>query len=344
MNHLNRSLALAVLSLGIVAGNAPAEIYVDTSVIVGDVGNANDSTGYGGVSYAYAIGKYEVTISQYTAFLNAVAAADTYGLYATSMGTYAQTKGIARSGSAGSYTYSVIGGGDRPVTFVNWFDSARFVNWLQNGQPTGAQNASTTERGAYTLDGAISGVSVTRTAGTKYGLPTENEWYKAAYYQPAAQGGDTDNYWLYPTASNSQPNSRNGSATDPNSANYYYSDGIDNGYNGGYAVNNSGTLPTGSAITDGGSFLLADSYYGTFDQGGNVWEWNEAVIGTARGVRGGAYSDGANPLSAVYRNSFGPTSQYSYLGFRVIAIPEPTAAGLLAVGMALLAWKRKRTV
>ena len=31
-------------------------------------------------------------------------------------------------------------------------------------------------------------------------FPAKSEWYKAAYYQPAAQGGDTDNYWLYPTA------------------------------------------------------------------------------------------------------------------------------------------------
>lgn len=344
MKHFNKALALALLSLGAVAINAPAEVYIETK-IVGDAGNANDTTGYGGVSYAYAIGKYEVTISQYTAFLNAVAATDTYGLYSTSMGSYVQTRGITRSGSAGSYTYSVIGSGNRPVTFVNWFDSARFVNWMENGQPTGAQSASTTESGAYTLNGAVSGVGITRNAGTKYGLPTENEWYKAAYYQPAAQGGDADNYWLYPTASNAQPNSRNGSATDPNSVNYYYSDAIDNGYNGGYAVNNSATLPVGSAITDGGSFLLADSYYGTFDQGGNVWEWNDAVIsGTSRGLRGGAWNDGANPLQALYRNSFGPTGQYSYVGFRIIMIPEPTAAGLMALGIAVLAWKRKRTV
>ena len=92
---------------------------------------------------------------------------------------------------------------DRPVNYVNFNHAARFVNWLQNGQPTGAQTAATTERGAYTLDGAMSGVSFTRNAGATYGLPSENEWYKAAYHQPAAQGGDS--YWFYPTGSNNPP-------------------------------------------------------------------------------------------------------------------------------------------
>ncbi len=48
-------------------------------VSVGNAGNAADPlTGYGSVSDAYAIGKYEVTIGQYSEFLNAVAATDSY--------------------------------------------------------------------------------------------------------------------------------------------------------------------------------------------------------------------------------------------------------------------------
>ncbi len=54
-------------------------------VTVGNPGNANDGTGYGGVDYAYDIGKFEVTAGQYTEFLNAVAAADPYGLYGSDM-------------------------------------------------------------------------------------------------------------------------------------------------------------------------------------------------------------------------------------------------------------------
>ena len=84
-------------------------------------------------------------------------AADTYGLYNTQMGLNPYIMGISRNGASGSYTYSVIGSGNRPVTYVSWFDSARFVNWLHNGQPTGTQAAGTTETGAYALNGATSG-------------------------------------------------------------------------------------------------------------------------------------------------------------------------------------------
>jgi hypothetical protein len=50
-------------------------------VTVGNPGNAPDTTGYGAVSYVYKMDKYDVTTAQYTQFLNAVAATDTYGLY-----------------------------------------------------------------------------------------------------------------------------------------------------------------------------------------------------------------------------------------------------------------------
>src|ERR1041385_5276665 len=200
----------------IMASNASATITVDI-VPVGDLGNAADpTTGQGSVNYDYDIGKYEITLDQYCAFLNAVAATDTYGLYDPNIANYNPIAGIARNGVSGAYTYSVIGGGNRPVTFINWFRAARFVNWLENGQPSGLQTAATTEDGAYTLNGASSGVNFTRHSTATYGLPTYDEWYKAAYHQPASAGGDSDDYWLYPTRANTIPNSRNGSTTDPN--------------------------------------------------------------------------------------------------------------------------------
>src|SRR6476620_1347753 len=85
-------------------------ITIDT-VPVGDLGNPNDpATGnlFGGVSYAYNIGTTEVTVGQYTAFLNSVAATDTYSLYNPSMASDANIAGIAQSCSA-NCTYSVIG-------------------------------------------------------------------------------------------------------------------------------------------------------------------------------------------------------------------------------------------
>ena len=93
-----------------------------------------------------------MTIGQYTAFLNAVAATDTYSLYNASMTTDLNVADISRSGSSASYTFSVLNtGGDssnRPITYVSWFDAARFANWIANGQPTGAQSSTTTESGA----------------------------------------------------------------------------------------------------------------------------------------------------------------------------------------------------
>ncbi len=312
------------LALGMTVGHA---ITIDT-VTVGDAGNPNDSTGYGGVSYEYDIAVTEVNLFQYTSFLNAVAATDPYGLYNTNMGTDTNVAGITRSGTSGSYTYSVIGTGDRPVTYVSWFDAARFSNWVANGQPTGAQGNATTENGAYTLNGATSGVGFTKNAinpntgtTTTWWIPSENEWYKAAYYQPAAQGGDGDGYWLYPTASNSIAGNTIGVA---DSANYF---------DGDYAKDQNG-LP--SYLTAGGAYTNSGSYYGTYDQGGNVWEWNDAVIGSTRGLRGGSWNNYDNILQSSIRDNYPPPNESSNVGFRVASVPEPSTYVLFALGGAAL--------
>ncbi len=301
---------------GLLAQRASALITVET-VPVGNAGNTADTfPRLGAVGYDYSIGKYEVTLNQYTAFLNAVAKTDTYGLYNGNMGTELRVRGIARSGVSGSYTYSVIGSGNRPVTYVSWYDSARFVNWLHNGQPNGLQTAGTTETGAYTLTGN-SGL-ITRKAGWIYGLPSRDEWYKAAYHQPASQGGDVDDYWLYPTRSNAAPNSRNGSASDPDSANFYRDDGIANGFNGGYAVNNSTTMPVGNVLTDVGAFGLSASFYGTFDQGGNVFEWDDVLIGSSRKRSGGSWILDEYDMRSSSGNFIEPFNELFDTGFRVV--------------------------
>jgi sulfatase modifying factor 1 len=343
-SRLHKLLGLTLAGGGLLAQTASALITIDT-VPVGNAGNAADQNylgqgAFGAVSYDYGIGKYDVTLNQYSAFLNAVAKTDTYGLYNASMRTDPNIAGIAQNGVSGSYTYSVIGSGNRPVTYVSWFDSARFANWMQNGQPMGAQAAGTTETGAYTLNGALSGI-ITRNAGATYGLPSENEWYKAAYYDQSLNSG-SGGYWLYPTRSNTQPNSRNGSASDPNSANYFFDDGIANGFNGGYAVNNSTNFPTGNALTDVGAFSLARSFYGTFDQGGNVYEWNDAVIGSGRGLRGGAWNSSEISLRALFRHSDVPTVEYGLVGFRVVIVPEPSVVGLMGLGIITLAARKRK--
>lgn len=278
------SLALGMMAAGITG--LQAQITIDR-VLIGDPGNPNDWTGYGGVSYTYAISTYEVNLNQYAAFLNAVAATDTYSLYRTEMASDLNIAGIQRSGSTGSYSYSVIGSGLRPATYVSWFDAVRFANWMAKGQPTGSQVAGTTEDGAYSLFGATSGVGFTKnainpntSATTTWWIPSEDEWYKAAYYDPTKDG--VGGYWMYPTQSGSPPGNAIGAGA--NQANYY---------NGVYSVTQhpiSSYDFTQNYLTDGAAFSASGSFYGTFDQGGNVAEWNDAVIfDSARVIRGGAW-------------------------------------------------------
>ena len=179
-------------------------------VIVGDINNSQDNTGYGSVSKVYWIGKYSVTNDEYCAFLNAVAKSDPYQLFNQYM-TIAPNP-IIRSGTSGNYVYTVrtrtvnsvtASYGNKPVYRVNWFNAARYCNWLHNGKPTGSQNVGTTEDGAYTLNGQNSNASgIGRNPYAVYHVPTQNEWYKAAYYKG---GGTNAGYWEYATQSNTAP-------------------------------------------------------------------------------------------------------------------------------------------
>jgi sulfatase modifying factor 1 len=279
-----------------------------------------------------------------------VAATDTYSLYNTSMATNLNIAGISRTGASGSYSYSVIGSANHPVTYVSWGDAARFSNWLNNGQPSGAQGAGTTETGAYTLNGATTNtalMAVTRNAGATWFIPTENEWYKAAYHQPAGQGGDSDNYWAYPMKTNGVPYSDQPPGATPDNTrvgNFYRDDGSANGYDDGYAVTGSASFSSSqNYLTDAGAYSSAPSFYGTFDQGGNVFEWNETAVSSARGVRGGDWINFSVVLSSSLRHSLSSsTLEFNNLGFRVASIPEPSTVLLAAMACVGLLLRRKR--
>ena len=319
VKKLKRQVKKLKRQLRVARRPTPEPVPFIEMVPVGNAGNAVDpedgdsDTGgvqnFGAVPYEFSIGKYEVNLEQYSAFLNAVAATDTYALYNPSMGTDLNIAGIERSGADGSYTYSVIGSGKRPVTYVSWFDCARFCNWLHNGRPSGAQDGSTTERGAYTLDGANTIEIVARNPGAKYWIPSEDEWYKAAYHQPSGQSGDSDDYWTYPTGSNTIPGNEIG--TTVNQANL--NDGS------GYSVTQSGSYDSNqNYLTDGGAYEGSPGFYGTFDQGGNVDEWNDTVISSFfRGLRGGSWGDFEFSLRSSFRVAPTPGSGSSFLGFRV---------------------------
>jgi formylglycine-generating enzyme required for sulfatase activity len=221
---------------------------------------------------------------------------------------------------AGSYNQGV----NCPIFDVTWGDAARFCNWLQNGQPTGPEGSGTTETGAYTLSGATADsalIAVTRNSGASYFIPTENEWYKAAYYNPGAGA-----YWTYPTQSNIAPGN---TLPDPgNSANYW---------NGSY------TDPT-NYLTPVGAFSASPGPYGTFDMGGDVSQWNETIsttVNSDRDLRGGSWT-GASPGS--WYHSFGfPTLVEPDIGFRVASVPEPGSVGMLImIALTTLPfWKRQ---
>lgn len=292
------------------------------NVTVGNPGNAPDTRyetpGLGDVGITYNIGKYEVTTAQYTAFLNAVAATDEYGLYNAWMGTI-NCCNIQCSGSSGSFTYTVGNGspeevanwGNRPVHLVSWGDAARFCNWLYNGQPTGPQGLATTEDGSYFLNGATSDaalMAVTRNPNATWAIPTENEWYKAAYHK---NDGATGNYWGFPTGSNVAPDNGNPGGDSGNSANF----------RGG--ITNDWAIGSPYWRTNVGFFGQSDSPYGTFDQGGNVSEWNETNIdGSRRGARGGSfYYDVYNLLARSYL-FYTPAYESVDLGFRVAYVAD----------------------
>lgn len=277
-------MAAGMGALLVAAGYAGAA--APALVPVGDAGNAADMTGFGAVSYAYRIGTYEVTRAEYAAFLNAVASTDTHGLYHPAMG-------IARSGAPGSYLYAATDG-TRAVAFVSWYDTLRFANWLHNGQPVGTQGPSTTEDGAYTLSGDT--VAGARKPGARYFLPAEDEWYKAAYYQ----GGADAFYWRHPTRSDEPPLAAPPPGGD-NSANY--------------------DRAVGTA-TAAGAYAQTQGHYGTRDQAGNLWEWNETAIDGGRGLRGGSYDDYQLLLEAWYQDSQDPVLENEFVGFRIAAAPE----------------------
>ena len=320
--------ALAVVAVSIALAAAPAHAVTIDWVTVGDPGNAanTDLSSRGAVATSFQIMKYEFTNQQYTDFLNSVAKTDTYSLFNASMGSDPRG-GITQSGSSGSYTYAVkTNMGDKPVNFVSWWDAARVSNWLMNG----GTSSSSTETGAYTLvGGQTGGTAPAVNSGASYFLPTENQWYKAAYYK----GGSTNaGYWQYatqvtgtaPTAVTAGGTGIGSAGSTGNFANY--SEGADwNSQNGNVTT----------VGTNGGA-----SAYGAFDMSGNVVEWNDltGAAGSTRGLLGGGWADSAFGLSSSEGNTLDLSFQgNAVIGFRLaspVVVPEPSTYAMALAGLA----------
>lgn len=261
-------------------------------VTIGNAGNAADTSGTpgcGAVGYNYRIGKYEVTNAQWNAFT-------------TAAGT--------PTGNDGGYSVSAtFTGAQQPTNGVSWYETLQFCNYLTSGDKS---------KGAYQFSGnnanpgsflRIDRAAAEAAFGTIYVLPTEDEWYKAAYFKPDGSG-----YSLY----------ANGTDTPP-------SPGVNTNY--AYAFENPWNIGSGTMEQNG-----------TFDMMGNVWEWNETY--PDRSIRGGSWGDqpetGAYYLKSSYRNidSASPSNEYPTIGFRIASVPEPATLFLLTLG-GLVLRKRK---
>ena len=196
------------------------------------------------------------------------------------------------------------------------------MNWLQNGEPVGlGEVAGSTETGSYVLNGSTGSaalMAVTRSGTATWVLPTVDEWYKAAFY---TGGGTNSAYWIYTTQNNSVP-SNVLSATGTNNGNFA-------------SVSNQPPFTTETDptnwLTPVGAFAASPGPYGTFDMGGDAWQWNETSVGgIGRDYRGGSFAGGAGGMTS-YSGYGNPLSTLAGedLGFRVAYVPEPSAAALL---------------
>ena len=283
-----RRIATTVAALLLFFGRALAGMVDISLVTVGDPGNLPDpATSYGAVPYMYQIGEYDVTVGQYCAFLNAVAArGDPYGLYNPAMAPGSiggfTSFGITHTSTSGGFSYAVSSSYNQAANCqiydVTWGDAARFVNWLANGEPTGPEGPGTTETGTYALNGGTSNaalMAVTRVATATWVLPTVNEWYKAAVYYG---GGTNSAYWTYATQSNDAP-SNVLSATGTNNANYLMPNNEPPNYG----------FTSVEALTPVGAFADSPGPFGTYDMGATFGNGRRAgtiiADGACMGVR-----------------------------------------------------------
>jgi hypothetical protein len=152
--------------------------------------------------------------------------------------------------------------------------------------------------------------AINRNTGATYAIPSENEWYKAAYYKG---GGTNAGYWTYPTQSNTAP----GNALPDTGNNENLNDADPTNY-----------------LTPVGAYSASPGPYGTYDMGGDVFQWNEAQIWCSYGyygggLRGGCFAVGADATASSYRPPywFRATTGGSEFGFRVVSLASVPLPG-----------------
>jgi len=255
-------------------------------VPIGNAGNAADtqvmadgSTGYGTVSHDYYIGKYEVTNTQWDAFV-AMAGAPT-------------------GSPANDYDRDAFfTGTQQPTNFVSWREALQFANYLTSGDKSkGVYHFSGNHENPDQFVNLIDRAGAEATYGDIYFVPSEDEWYKAAYFKSDGSG-----YSLYANGTDIAPT------------------GVDTRY----GTSSPWNVGTGTMEQNG-----------TFDMMGNVWEWTDRhLTSPSKSPRGGDYNDSVSQLAATNQyNRFIERGGRENIGFRIASnIPEPTTLSLLALG------------
>ena len=258
----------------------------------------------GAVSYGYYMGKYEVS----RAMVDKVNSDGALGITLQDMTNYGGN------------------GVNKPATGISWYEAALFTNWLNTSQ--GYAPAYNFTSGSFALwtpsDAGYNSSNRFRNALARYVLPTRDEWYKSAFFNPS-----TSTYSYAPDGTNFMPKAV-ASGTDPNTA----------------VWNNNSRGPGGPAeITLAGGL----SPFGTMAQGGNAQEWtestyrNESDTANNRSVWGGAWN--SSSLTSLDELSSMPSTELYNMGFRIVAlsIPEPTAFTFLVLGgvMGVLGRRKK---
>lgn len=292
-------LAMVLLGMTTIASAAIVRGIEMDFVTIGNPGNPGDTRtdypnsadpyGCGAVGYEYRIGKYEVTNAQWDDFVSAA--------------------GAPTGNPSNAYNESAYWTGDNiPTTGVSWYEAAQFCNYLTSGDKSqGAYQFSGNNSNPGDFEG-IDRDSAVSTYGIAYVIPTEDEWYKAAYY--AGSG-----YSTY----------ANGTDTAPIA-------GVDTNYD--YTVGQPWDVGTGAMEQNG-----------TFDMMGNVWEWNETLSDFSfRGLRGGSYYINVDLLRSSHRGNISTPDNEDYdIGFRVASVPEPCSLVLLSLsGLTLMRRRRVR--
>jgi formylglycine-generating enzyme required for sulfatase activity len=281
-------------------------------VRIGNAGNVADTTGTpnpaGKVNYEYNIGKFEVSRADVNAY-------------------------NANPGVVAITTDTILFPGvNKPATGITWNEAARFVNWLNTSTGSAAaynfvNNNVTTNITPWTpADTADYDPSNPyRSRRTRFALPSFNEFYKAAFYDPSKSGGA--GYWNYATRSDSAPTSTTGGTT------------------AGTAVFGLSNVQGPADVTQAGGL----SAYGVMGLGGNAREWEESSFdltnssGSAnRGVRFGNWNDTASFLSSSAREFAGPNFTTNGYGFRVVELPEPTSMAIFGLGALGMAYRARR--